>query len=153
MRFKKVEGWMELHEMALLFIALAHGTDHELAPAEIETGTRLLGKWAPESPESVVKKTLCDVMLAYIAPERDQLIALAAESLRQTLSPNERLGILNDLTDLAYADGKLLPLEVSFIQQLASYWGLTTRARGQEDAAKPARQTPGQPGDASLRAE
>jgi len=153
MRFKKVDGWMELHEMALLYIALAHGTDHELAPEEIEAGLRLLGKWAPQYPPGIAEKTFNDVLLAYIAPERDLLIALAAEGLRQTLPPSAQVDILNDLTDLAYADGKLLPLEVSFIQQLAGYWNLTDRLRGDEDAAKPARQTPGQPGDASLRAE
>lgn len=153
MRFKKVDGWMELHEMALLYIALAHGTDHQLVEAEIRTGIDLLRKWAPKYPLNIAEKTFSDVMLSYIAQERDQLIALAAEGLRQSLPPDAQVGILNDLTDLAYADGKLLPLEVAFIQQLAGYWNLTARLRADDAAAKPVQQMPDLTGDAPLVAE
>lgn len=148
MRFKKVDGWMELHEMALLYIALAHGTDHALVPEEVKTGIDLLRKWAPKYPVNLAEKTFSDVMLSYIGQERDQLIQLAAEGLRQTLSPEAQVLILNDLTDLAYADGKLIPLEVSFIQQLAGYWNLTARLRGDDAAAKPVQQMPDRTGDA-----
>lgn len=127
MRFKKVDGWMELHEMALLYVALAHGTDHELAEAEIRTGIDLLRKWAPKYPPGIAEKTFEEVLLSYIGQERDQLIQLAAEGLRQSLPAAAQVGILNDLTDIAHADGKLLPLEVSFIQQLAGYWDLSAR--------------------------
>jgi len=127
MRFKKVDGWMELHEMALLYVALAHGTDHELADAEIRTGIALLRTWAPKYPQNIAEKTFQEVLLSYIGQERDQLIQLAAEGLRQSLPAAAQVGILNDLTDLAHADGKLLPLEVSFIQQLAGYWDLSAR--------------------------
>lgn len=144
---------MELHEMALLYIALAHGTDHQLVEAEIRTGIDLLRKWAPKYPLNIAEKTFSDVMLSYIAPERDQLIALAAEGLRQTLSPNAQVGILNDLTDLAYTDGKLIPLEVSFIQQLAGYWNLTARLQDDDPAAQPVQQQSDFTGNAPLRAE
>lgn len=142
MRFKKVDGWMELHEMALLYVALAHGTDHELAPEEVRTGIELLRKWAPKYPAGIAEKTFHEVLLSYLSQERDQLLALAAEGLRQTLSAAARVQILNDLADLAYADGQLLPLEATFIQQLSRYWGLAARLNAALPESQPVQALP-----------
>ncbi len=128
-------SWTPLHDVALLFLSLTHGADAELDEREIEVQRERLRRWFPRAAPEKMQKALNEVMLAYIGSARDQMVQTSAESLRQALTPQQRLGILNDLADLASADGVMAPGEVAFIQQLAAYWNAAPADSASEDEA------------------
>ena len=128
-------SWTPLHDVALLFLSLTHGADAQLDEREVEVQRERLRQWFPAAAPEKVQKAMHEVMLAYIGSARDQMVQTSAESLRQSLTPQQRLGILNDLADLASADGVMAPGEVAFIQQLAAYWNTTFTAGADDDAS------------------
>lgn len=117
--------WTSLHDVALLFLSLLHGADAHLDAREVAAQQQRLRRWFPRVPPDKVEQAMHEVMLVYVGTGRDQMVQTSAEALRQALSPEQRIGILNDLADLASADGEVAPGEVAFIQQLAAYWKLS----------------------------
>ncbi len=115
-------GWTPLHDVALIFLSLLHGTDATLDPSEVRAQRSRLKRWFPTAEPDAIQSAMDEVMLVYVSGSRDQMVQTAAEALRQTLSDEQRVGLLNDLADLAQADGVIAPGEVAFIQQLAAYW-------------------------------
>ena len=111
-----------MHDLTLIYLALAHGTDADMDPSEAEEIQRKLKVWFPDVNPSVVQKTTEEVMLVYMGGSREAMVELSAASLREVLVKDERIGVLNDLADLASADGIIVPNEVFFIQKLAQYW-------------------------------
>lgn len=128
-----------MHDVALLFLSLLHGADAELEAAEVKAQRQRLRRWFPAAQPDQIQRTLDDVMLVYLGSGRDQMVQTAAEDLRQSLSPEQRVGILNDLADLASVDGTLSPGEIAFIQQLAAYW---QQERGSDSDAPPSPRQP-----------
>lgn len=118
------DQWTPLHDMALLFLSLTHGTDAHLDASEAELQAEHLSKWFPRADDEVIARTLDEVLLTYVGAARDQMVETAAESLRQNLSESQRLGVLNDLAALATADGTVEGAEAAYIQRLASYWNV-----------------------------
>ncbi len=116
-------GWTTVHDFALVFLSLTHGTDANLSPEETRTTLAHLGKWFPEQ-QPQLPGIATEAMRLYMGPNRDAMVQTAVESLRQALSPEERVGLLNDLAELAHADGQLIAGEVAFIQQFARYLGV-----------------------------
>lgn len=123
------EEWSTLHDLALLYLFLAHGADAEIDPAERDTIVRRLGAWQEESDDDHILHTLDEVMLTYVGPHSQDLLNAAMVSLKDAMEPGLRVAILNDLADVASADGVLRPGEISFIQQLAYYWEVDQAAR------------------------
>lgn len=115
-------AWSPMHDLTLIYLALAHGADEEIAPAESEAIIEKLHAWFPDTHESAIQKATEEVMLVYVGEARDAMIETSAASLRESLPKDLRIGILNDLADLASADGAIVPGEVFFIQKLAQYW-------------------------------
>ncbi len=116
--------WSVLHDVALLYLALAHGTDLDIDPAEQDTMVRRLMEWHPEIGIARAQRILHEVMLTYLGGHSREMIEAAMGSIKAALSKEERIAVLNDLADLATADGALVPGEVSFIRELARYWEL-----------------------------
>ncbi len=123
MKSDKTAKWSALHDLALLFLSLIHGADAALDPREVAEQRERLKRWFPETEPQQIQTAMDEAMLVYVGSGRDQMVQTSVESLRQTLTSKQRVGILNDLADLASADGVLAPGEVAFIQQLATYWG------------------------------
>lgn len=121
--------WSVLHDVALLYLALTHGTDFDIDPAEQVAMVERLKTWYPEVGPYRARKILQEVMLTYLGEHSRQMIDAAMASIKASMSKDERIGVLNDLAELATADGTLVPGEVSFIQQLASYWELEDELR------------------------
>ena len=121
--------WSVLHDVALLYLALAHGTDLDIDPTEqitmmekIKTGYPDIGPWR-------ARQILQEVMLTYLGEHSRQMVEAAMASIKASMSKEERIGVLNDLAELATADGTIVPGEVSFIRQLASYWEVEDELR------------------------
>jgi len=111
-----------LHDVALIYLALAHGTDLEIDPSEQATMVEKLKAWYPEAGAWRIRQVLQEVMLTYLGEHSRQMVDAAMASIKASMSKKERIGVLNDLAELATADGVVVPGEVSFIQQVAQYW-------------------------------
>ena len=114
--------WSALHDVALLYLALAHGTDMDIDPSEQVTMVERLKTWYPEEGPVHAERVMREVMLTYLGGHSRQMVDAAMASIKASMRVEERIAVLNDLADLATADGTLVPGEVSFIQQLARYW-------------------------------
>lgn len=127
--FSDPSDWSELHDVALLYLALAHGTDLDIDPAEQATMVERLKTWYPEVGSWRIQQVLHEVMLTYLGEHSLQMVDAAIGSIKESMSKEERVGVLNDLAKLATADGTLVPGEISFIQQLAHYWEVEDELR------------------------
>lgn len=116
--------WGLLHDLALLYLALVHGADAEIAPSELEVMAAKLKDWRPAARRSDIQRITDEVMLIYVSQSGRQMLEASVVSLQEQLAKVQRVAILNDLAELASADGLLAPGEVSFIQQLARQWGV-----------------------------
>ena len=121
--------WSVLHDVALLYLALAHGTDLDIDPAEQVTMVEKLKIRYPDIGLSRIRQILHEVMLIYLGEHSRQMVEAAKASIKASMSKEECIGVLNDLAELATADGTIVPGEVSFIQQLASYWEVEDELR------------------------
>ncbi len=123
-RSSEPSEWSTLHDVALLYLALAHGADLEIDPSEQETMVDRLKEWYPEVGPSRAQRILHEVMLTYLGGHSRQMVDAAMASIKASMPKKDRIAVLNDLADLAIADGALVPGEVSFIRDLARYWEL-----------------------------
>lgn len=114
--------WSPLHDLALIYLALAHGTDLEIADSEQEKMVERLGAWHTGPAPAQTEKILDEVMLTYMGGHSREMVEASMVSLKESMDWEQRVAILNDLADLASADGTLVPGEIAFIQQLAAFW-------------------------------
>jgi uncharacterized tellurite resistance protein B-like protein len=120
--------WTPLHDLALVYLALVHGGDAQIAPAEMEVMAHKLKDWYPGVKGQDIARATEDVMLVYVSDSGRQMLEACVASLNEHLKKGQRIAILNDLAEIASADGLLAPGEVSFIQQLATHWGVDSGA-------------------------
>lgn len=125
------ESWSTLHDMALLYLFLAHATDAQLDPAEKETMVERLTTWQAISDDARLAKVIDEALLIYMGSHSHDMLNTVMVSLKEAMSVPDRIAILNDLAALASADGKLIPTEVGFIQDLASFWEIEGELREQ----------------------
>lgn len=114
--------WGMIHDLALLYLTLTHGADNEIDASEQQKMEEKLVTWQPSFASADVQKAINTAMLTYMGQHRRPMIDTAMVSLKASMDKETRIAVLNDLADLATADGLLLPSEISFIQQLAHYW-------------------------------
>jgi hypothetical protein len=62
------------------------------------------------------------VLLVYMSPQRDDMIDTAIVSVYESMPKPTRIAVLNDLADIASADGIIVGGEIGFIQDLARRW-------------------------------
>lgn len=117
-------NWTLAHDLALICLALTHGTDEELEASEVDAMSVKLSQWHSHFNVDTVKKIMGDVMLVYVGSSGDQMLEASIAAVADELSKPSRIAILNDLADLATADGAIVMGEVDFIQQLARDWGI-----------------------------
>jgi len=129
--FSEPSDWSMLHDVALLYLALAHGTDMEIDPSEQVTMVEKIKAWYPEFGARQVEQVMQEVMLTYLGEHSRHMVDAAMASIKASMNKEERIGVLNDLADLATADGALVPGEISFIQLLAWYWEVEDELRGE----------------------
>ena len=99
-----------------------HGADAEIDPAESKVTSDKLRNWYPEEDQERIEEVMKEVMLMYVGGSSEQMLETSVASLRQALPKGQRIAVLNDLADIASADGFIAQGEVSFIQQLAQRW-------------------------------
>lgn len=128
---KKAEypEWTVTHDLALIYLALTHGADEDLDTAEVEAMSRKLREWHNSFGLDRIRKIMQEVMLVYMGTSGQQMLEAAIASVADSMPKPTRIAILNDLADIATADGTIVMGEVDFIQQLARDWGVDQDVR------------------------
>lgn len=121
--------WTIAHDLALIYLALTHGADAELASAEVDAMSRKLHEWHSDFELDRIKSIMHEVMLVYMGSSGDQMLETAIASVADEMPKATRIAILNDLADIASADGAIVMGEVDFIQQLARDWNVDKEIR------------------------
>lgn len=116
--------WTPLHDLGLIYLALMHGADADLDPTEMEAMSIKLTEWEPGRQFTVIRRVMNDVLLVYMSPHRDKMLDSAIVSIYETMDAGRRVSVLNDLADIASADGIIVGGEISFIQDLARRWNV-----------------------------
>jgi len=122
------EGQMTLtllHDLALLYLGLAHGADEDLHPAETKQIAASLRRWQPHKDPALIDHVIREATLTYLNGANSERMTEAVQVLRDALPQNLRVTILHDLTEIARADGEILSEERNFISKIASEWQLT----------------------------
>lgn len=120
------QTWTRAHDLALIFIALAYGTDQELHEDELATITDILQDWRENFPADEVQDVVMEAVAIFTGDETDHEVQRSIESLKDNLSFEDRQRALEDLVRVAKADGVILSNEVDLIYRLAESWEIRT---------------------------
>jgi len=126
------DDWGTLHDLALLYLFLAHATDDDLNPVERSTILERLHAWRPKVAASRIDKILNEVMLTYMGTYGRDMLDMSIASLKESLHSERRVEVLNDMATLATVDGVLAPGEIAFIQRLARFWDVEDDVPGMQ---------------------
>lgn len=121
--------WTVTHDLALIYLALTHGADEELDASEVDAMSSKLLRWRDSVDRDRIKKIMEEVMLVYMGSSAEQMLEASIASVADSMSKSMRIAVLNDLADIATADGTIVMGEVDFIQQLARDWGVDQDVR------------------------
>lgn len=116
-----------LHHLALLYLALAHGADDYLSDSELQAVVHQLEE---RFDQSLLSRPVRDIVIDALSvcldtPDPDELVARAMNHLREVLSVAEREAYLNDLADVARADGIVMQDERGVLASLARCWDVS----------------------------
>lgn len=121
-----------LHDMALLYLGLAHGADGDLDPEETHEIAAKLRRWQPDKDPALIDHVIREASLTYLNGANAARVEEAVDTLRDALPEALRQDVLRDLADIARADGTVLSGESDFIRSLAHAWSLNYTTSGRE---------------------
>jgi len=119
---RTAEKWTKEHDLALIFLSVAYGTDHDLSDEEIASITSLLQAWREDFDIGEVREVVMEAMAVALRDDADVEIRRTIKHLKATLSIEDRRRVLEDVVHIAEADGILLSSERSLISLLADTW-------------------------------
>lgn len=118
------EHWTRTHDLALVFLALAYGTDRKLDDTELEAITHVLGEWDTKLTMQASQEIVMEAMAVLLEDGADKEVSRAIKALQAQLGPEARQRALEDLIRIAEADGVILDSERSMINELAKAWAI-----------------------------
>lgn len=120
-------AWTLLHDVGLMYIVMGHSTDNKLSDNELSVMLSRLQAWQPELEEEQARAVLRDVLTYYSSEPETDALHDAVGAIREMLPIVQRLAILDDLTQIARADGHLGNNEQEMLENLSRAWGLSVR--------------------------
>lgn len=111
-----------IQDLALIYIALAHSTDQHLDDLEVDAIAERLRSWQSGAASMTVLSALKEAMENYVQDEAQERVHAAVRAVAEQVPEGELQRILDDLTEVAMADGKFLHDEGSFIGELSRAW-------------------------------
>lgn len=118
------DSWTNAHDLALIFIALAYGTDHELSEDELDTLVEAVADWRPDWEQTSAREIVLEALTVFVERDADTELQRAVEELAQTLSEDELRQALEQVVHIAEADGIVLSAEQTLITDLGRAWSL-----------------------------
>lgn len=117
------KGWTAIHDLALIYLTLAHQTDRYLSSEEIRAITDKLNEWLPDADDSEVLQVVKEALRIYVQNPERGVFDDAVESVKRAVPQHQRDAVLEDLRYVAGADEQLLEQEQAMIDELAEAWG------------------------------
>lgn len=121
-------GWSPLHDLALVYLHLAHRTDDDLDTDEIDTIAEKLNEWAPGVGEDQVLNVVQGAMHAYVQGPDKRVFEDSVESLKKSVPEHQRPALLSDLQQIAQSDGEISAEEEKVIDRLTKAWSVGASA-------------------------
>jgi len=121
---KTSEQWTREHDLALLFLSVAYGTDHELSEDELNTIVNSLQEWLPGQNVEKIHELVMEAFSVYLEGDLSSELSHTIQSLEKALTPKQRQRVLENIMRIAEADGVLLSAEQNLIGLVATTWGL-----------------------------
>lgn len=116
--------WSIMHDLAVIYLALTHGTDEQLNDSEKQAMAQKLEEWFKVEDRDRIHQVLTEAMRAYSREDSDRRIRTSVDSVGEEMNRGLRIAVLDDLSDIASADGRVLHGEKSLLQHLADAWGI-----------------------------
>lgn len=129
--FEDRPPWSLLHDIALLYIVVAHGSDNNLEDSEIGAMIMRLSVWQPDLDEDAIREIIREALQFYATGPSKEDLDESATSIKETLTRSQRLDVLNDLAFIAEADGEYSRHERDMIELLAGVWGVDINLTGE----------------------
>jgi uncharacterized tellurite resistance protein B-like protein len=129
---RKGEDWSLIHELAFLYIVVAHSANNDLSSDEIDVMLERLGEWQPELSQEEIRDVFRRSLQVYADEPEQSLIQDSVEALKEVLPLVQRLTVLDDLNTVAHADGGLTRNERELIMYLAQAWDINVRLNGRK---------------------
>lgn len=123
------ESWTPAHDLALIYVALAYGTDSELSEKELQTITEAIATWRADLSVTEVNEVVLEAVAIFLEGNPRSEVVHSMQTLRDVLSTEQRRRALDDIIRIAEADGVLLHRERGLITFLATIWEM--KATGQ----------------------
>lgn len=118
------DTWTTAHDLAVVYIALAYGTDHDLSDEELHVVNEALEAWHAGEEKGSVHEIIVEAATVFVEGDAEAEVRRAMQALRAALAPRERRTTVRHLIRIAEADGVLLEREQGFIHALADAWSL-----------------------------
>ncbi|MBO6577357.1 MAG: TerB family tellurite resistance protein [Rhodothermales bacterium] len=119
--------WSILHDIAVLGIAVAHGSTGSLDEVEIDSLSGRLSGWRSELEIDDTREIIRSALEIYSTLELTVILQQSASSIKERLPHALRLIVLDDLIAVAEADGRMNRNEADMIGSLAQAWQLGVR--------------------------
>lgn len=129
---RKGQDWGLIHELAFLYIVVAHSANNDLSSDEIEVMLDRLQEWQPELSREDMRDVFRRSLQVYAEDPEQSLIQESVEALKDVLPVVQRLTVLDDLNTVAHADGGLTRNERELIMYLARAWDVNVRLNGRK---------------------
>ena len=124
------DSWTHLHDMALVFLALAFSTDSSLSDSEVDSISGALRSWKPEASDREIHEIVLEAASLFFESEAEKEVVQSVQSLGVSLSTEQKQQVLEDAMRVAEADGVLLNSEQNVLSVLAAAWDIrATRDR------------------------
>ncbi len=123
--------WTLMHDIALLYIVLAHGSDNTINDVEIGAMVERMGDWHPDLGEDQIRKVLRSAMTFYSEGPDQKALKQSVKTIRERMPVMHRLVLLDDLVYIAQADGNVNENEKDIIDNLSQSWGVSIRVNGE----------------------
>ena len=137
------ESWTNAHDLALIYIALAYGTDSDLAEPELRTITDAIAAWRTDLSEVEVNEVVMEAVAVFLEGNPRVEVVHSMQTLKDVLSGEQRRRALDDIIRIAASDGVLLHRERGLITFLSSIWEMkSTGLRMIEQVGVPEEQLP-----------
>ncbi len=117
-----------LHDLAFIYLVLAHSTDSELSEKEEQVILQKLRYWQPRHSESDTRRVLEAARRRYALGPDETALASSVTAVRSALPEEQRRTVLEDLVQIANADGFFLDNEEDMINHLMQAWELSAAA-------------------------
>ncbi|MEF8864859.1 MAG: TerB family tellurite resistance protein [Salinibacter sp.] len=127
---RRGEDWGLIHELAFLYILVAHAAGDDLSADTVDVMVERLQEWQPERSTEELRDVVRRALQVYAEQPQEDLIYDSVEALKEALSSTHRLTVLDDLHTVARAGGPLTRAERDLITSLAQAWDVTVRMNG-----------------------